>query len=242
MTTGTMFEGNKDDNPTATTPAKTEDKGLLDALVGEKQKYKNVEELAKAYAHADEFISQLKEENRLLKEKAAAAKTIDDVLARIDTAKTGTTDDNPPTISQETIAQLVEQTLTGRETAKTREANLKKADAMMKEKFGEQAEAKFKERAKTPELMQVYTQLASQDPEQFVAMFGEASVQPTNKVDTSNASTTLTPPSTQRANVEGTKEWAAKMRKDNPSLYWSTEFQAKLATLVAKNPSLYFGT
>lgn len=242
MTTGTMFEGNTGDNQSTTTPAKTEDKGLLDALVGEKQKYKSVEELAKAYAHADEFINQLKEENRLLKEKAAAAKTIDDVLARIDTTKTGTTDDTPLQVSQETIAQLVEQTLTGRETAKTREANLKKADALMKEKFGEQAEAKFKEKAKTPELMETYTQLASQDPEQFVALFGESATPATNKVDTSSASTSLPAPTSQRANIEGTKEWAAKTRKENPNLYWSTEFQTKLASLVAQNPSLYFGS
>lgn len=242
MTTGTMFEGSTGDNQPTTSPAKTEDKGLLEALVGEKQKYKSVEELAKAYANADAFINTLKEENRLLKAQAEAAKTIDDVLARIDTAKTAPPNDNSLGLTKETVAELVEQTLTGLETAKTREANLKKADALMREKFGEQAEGKFKEKARTPELMQVYMQLASQDPEQFVALFEAPATTPKTAVDTSTAVTTFTTGTSNRASVEGTKEWAAKIRKEDPNLYWSSEFQARMATLVAKNPSLYFGS
>lgn len=243
MTTDTIFGGSSEDKPVDPTPAKTEDTGLLTALVGEKQKYKSVDELAKAYVNADAFIEQLKEENRKLREKEAAARTIDDVLERMNKKDEKPADTPVSALTKEDVAALVEQTLTGRETARTREHNLLQADKMMKEKFGEKAAEIFKSKATSPELVKVYMELASVSPQEFVAVFAPATNAPaggsvaTGSVNTASMSIT----GNSRDNTPGTKEWANKVRREKPDEYWSMEFQQKLQKMALENPNLYFG-
>lgn len=244
MTVDTIFGSEGSDKNQATTPAKTEDTGLLPALVGEKQKYKSVEELAKAYVNADAFIEQLKEENRKLREKEAAARTIDDVLERMNKKdeKPADTPVNTSQLTKEDVAALVEQTLTGRETARTREHNLMQADKLMKEKFGEKAAEVFKTKATSPELVKVYMELASVSPQEFVAVFAPSGTQPTGgTVATGSVNTTTIPTTSNREQVPGTKEWANKVRREKPDEYWSLDFQTKLQRMAIENPNLYFG-
>lgn len=241
MTTDTIFGNGKGDNQSGATPAETKEQGLLTALVGETQKYKSTEELAKAYVNADEFIAQLKEENRKLREQSAAAKTIDDVLERINKPAEVKPGDTPVTLSKDDIAALVEQTLTGRETQKTRESNLLQADRLMKEKFGEKAAEVFKAKAATPQKAQLYMELASQDPQEFVALFAGVSAPMTAAVDVGSTNTTTVMPSGNREGTEWTKEWANKVRREKPETYWSQDFQLKLQKQTLANPSLFFG-
>jgi hypothetical protein len=236
MTTDSIFNADK-----SVTPAETKEQGLFAALVGETQKYKSAEDLAKAYSNADAFIEQLKEENRKLREANVQAKTIDEVLERI--SKTGETKvvDTPPAFSEDKVAELVERTLTGREVAKVQETNLLQADKLMKEKFGDKAGEVFKSKAATPELAKVYMELAARSPQDFVSLFA-SSVAPSTSMDMGSMNTASVPTSMgDRTAIEGTKEWATKIRKENPSLYWSQEFQVKMQKTVLNNPSLYFG-
>lgn len=243
MTDATIFSGNGD-NPSANQSSTTTEGQLFTALVGETQKYKTPEDLAKAYTNADQFIETLKEENRKLREQAAAAKTIDEVLERMSKQSVAPEKDNPPVqgFKPEDVQQLVEKTLQGREVAKTRTDNLHKADALMKEKFGEKAGEIFKQRANSPEKAKTLMELAAIDPIEFVTLFtGTTNVQ-ANSMDSGSVNTTSVPSSGgDRSVIEGTKEWAAKIRKENPSQYWSQEFQYKLQQTVSKNPALYFG-
>jgi len=244
MTDATIFSGGGDNPPANHAPATT-DANLFTALVGENQKYKTPEDLAKAYSNADQFIEQLKEENRKLREQTAAAKTIDDVLERMSKQGNAPADDNPPVqgFKPEDVQQLVEKTLEGRETANKRNNNLLKADSLMKEKFGSKAEEMFKQRASTPEKAKILMELAATDPAEFVSLFTGTPVSAGNTMDTGSVNTTSVPSSGgNRATIEGTKEWAAKVRKENPTQYWSQDFQYKLQQTVSKNPSLYFGT
>lgn len=242
MTVDSIFGGEGKDKPEATTPAETKEQGLFAALVGETQKYKSAEDLAKAYTNADEFINQLKEENRKLREQATSAKTIDEVLERINKTSEKKPEDTPVNgLTEEAVASLVEKTLTGRALATERENNLLHADKLMKEKFGSKAADVFKAKASTPDLQKVYMELASKSPSDFVALFA-TSVAPTTPLDSSSVTTIVADAGTgNRAAVEGTKEWATKIRKEQPDLYWSSSFQAKLQQTVLKNPSLYFG-
>ena len=243
MTNATIFGGEGDNQPANIAPATT-DAGLFAALVGEGQKYKTPEELAKAYTNADQFIETLKEENRKLREQAASAKTIDEVLERMSKQNVAPEDDNPPEtgITPDGVQQLVEKTLEGREAVKARTENLLKADALMKEKFGEKAMEVFKQRASTPEKAKVLMELAATDPVDFVAMFvGQVSA-PANNMDTGSMNTTSVPSTgSDRSKIVGTKEWATKVRKEDPKTYWSQEFQYKLQQTVSQNPALYFG-
>lgn len=244
MTNATIF-GGENDNQTTTPPAATTDGQLFTALVGENQKYKTPEELAKAYANADQFIETLKEENRKLREQTAAAKTIDEVLERMSKQGNAPENDNPPVqgIKPEDVQQLVEKTLAGREVAKTKENNLLLADKLMKDKFGERAGDIFKQRANNPDKARILMDLAATDPQEFVSLFGGGVPNTANTMDTGSMNTTSVPSTGgDRSNIEGSKEWAAKVRKENPSMYWSQDFQYKLQQTVTKNPSLYFGT
>ncbi len=242
MTNATIFNG-ENDNPLANQPAATTDGSLFTALVGETQKYKTPDDLAKAYNNADQFIETLKEENRKLREQAASAKTIDEVLERMSKQSGAPEADNPPVqgITPDVVQQLVEKTLEGRKQQETKNGNLIKADSLMKEKFGEKAELVFKQKASTPDKARILMELAANDPLEFVSLFAGTQL-PSNNFDTGSMNTTsVASNGGDRTKVEGTKEWAAKVRKDDPNTYWSQEFQYKLQQTVSKNPTLYFG-
>lgn len=242
MTNATIFSG-ENDNSTANQPAATTDGSLFTALVGETQKYKTPDDLAKAYNNADQFIETLKEENRKLREQAASAKTIDEVLERMSKQSGAPEADNPPVqgITPDVVQQLVEKTLEGRKQQETKNGNLIKADSLMKEKFGEKAELVFKQKASTPDKARILMELAANDPLEFVSLFAGTQL-PSNNFDTGSMNTTsVASNGGDRSKVEGTKEWAAKVRKDDPNTYWSQEFQYKLQQTVSKNPTLYFG-
>jgi hypothetical protein len=242
MTNATIFSG-EGDNPAANQPPATTDGSLFTALVGETQKYKTPDDLAKAYNNADQFIETLKEENRKLREQATSAKTIDEVLERMSKQSGAPEADNPPVqgLTPDVVQQLVEKTLEGRKQQDTKNGNLLKADSLMKEKFGEKAEQMFKSKASTPDKARILMELAANDPVEFVSLFGGTQY-PSNSFDTGSVNTTsVTSNGGDRSRVEGTKEWAAKVRKDEPNTYWSQEFQYKLQQTVSKNPALYFG-
>jgi hypothetical protein len=242
MTNATIFNG-ENDNPPANQPPATTDGSLFTALVGETQKYKTPDDLAKAYNNADQFIETLKEENRKLREQAASAKTIDEVLERMSKQSGAPEADNPPVqgLTPDVVQQLVEKTLEGRKQQESKNGNLLKADALMKEKFGDKAEQMFKQKASTPEKAKILMELAAADPTEFVSLFNGVQL-PANNFDTGSVNTTSVASSGgDRTRIEGTKEWAAKVRKDDPNTYWSQEFQYKLQQTVSKNPTLYFG-
>lgn len=248
---GTIFSA---DNATTQTETATQQSGstepsqseIVAALVGEGKKYKTVDDLAKAYVHADDFIEQLKAENRQLKEQSVASKTIDDVLERLQQQQTTLPVDQPVTTRQpsvEDLTKLVEATVTGLETKKKRDDNIRKADIRMKELFGEQAAAKFAEVAVTPELQRVYTELASVDPDKFVALFTKES-KGTTVAEMGGVNTTVSYASvnnTGRTNKVGTKEYFDNIRRTNPSVYYSQDFQLQMDQAVRTNPNLYYG-
>lgn len=243
MTDASIFNGDENTNSETTKPSATTESNMFTALVGEQQKYKTPEDLAKAYANADGFIETLKEENRRLREQTAQAKTIDEVLERMSQQDRKPMDDTPAPqgISPDAVQQLVEKTLRDRQSQDVRTQNLLKADRLMKEKFGEKAEQIFKQRAGNDAKQKLMMEFAATDPDDFVSMFAGTPVV-SNTMDSSSFNTTsVASVPGDRSGIEGSKEWATKVRKENPNLYWSQEFQYKLQQTVSKNPNLYFG-
>lgn len=216
-------------------PADQQAPSPFTALVGESGKYKTPDELAKAYIHADTFIEQLKAENATLRSKTQEAKTLDDVLEQLQRKQQPTSEDTPQGLDVSQVAEIVKQQLTGIETAKVRQTNLAKADAVMKEKFGEKAAEIYNKKATTPELKKIYKELAEVDPDQFVALFGVTEVMPQGSLDTPsvNSAGSLGAPRVK----EWSKDWVAKVRKENPSLYKSQQFQIDMMN----NADKYFG-
>lgn len=241
-----IFDGGDNQNVGAQGTSETTDgTSLLNALVGETQKYKTAEDLAKAYANADGFIETLKEENRKLREQVAHAKTIDDVLERMSSKQSHHSDnDNSDDsgLTPETVQKLIANALQGKEQQDRRNTNLAAADRMMKEKFGAKAVEVFNARANTPEKKRVMMEMAATDPQEFFSMFNTAPQGTSNNVDPgSSVNTTTMPSNSNRESIEWTREYCNKVRKEQPALFWSQEFQWKMAQAVTKNPKLYHG-
>lgn len=247
--TTTATTSQADTGSTGTTTTQAEEISLL---VGEGRKYKTMDELAKAYLNADSFIEQLKAENQELRTKTVEAKTIDEVLERLQASQSNaavTTSaaqgSSTNGLSAEDVAQIVQQTVTGMESTKVKQGNIQKADAKMKEKFGDKAAEIYKNVAKTPELHTAYMKLAEVDPDQFVALFtsGQASTSTGSQVDSgSNVNTTVSYSSNNniRENTPGTKEYFSKVRREDPKKYFSQSFQLELNKAV-QDAKKYFG-
>ena len=250
-TTNSVIEGADTNNTsTTTTQAMPESVSLL---VGEGRKYKTLDDLAKAYLNADGFIEQLKAENQELRSKTIEAKTIDEVLERLSanqsnaaqaTASAQVSSTNG--LSAGDVAKIVEQTVTGMETTKTRQGNLLKADQAMKAAFGDKAGEVYSSIAKTPELNEAYMKLAAVDPDQFVALFtksGQGTASQGSQVDSgSSVNSTISYSSNNnvRENTPGTKEYFSKVRREDPKRYFSSAFQLELNKAVS-DPKKYFG-
>lgn len=236
MTDTSIFQGDKP------VEQQTEQQKQEALLVGEGRKYKSVDELEKAYLNADEFIEKLKEENRQLREATTKAKTIDDVLERLQQGQQDHVESAPAKagVSAADLTELVKQTVTGLETQKTREANLLKADKLMKDSFGEKAAEMFNSAAKTPELKAAYMQLAATDPERFVTLFGSAPKQQ-QSLDTGTQNTQVQFQVQGRQSQPGTKEYFDHIRKTDKNLYYSQRFQLEMDKTVRNNPDLYYG-
>lgn len=220
--------------PEGTPPVTEQVPNPFNALVGDAGKYKTPEELAKAYLHADQFIEQLKNENAELRKQAQAAKSIDEVLEQLKhkPQEEGATHQ---AITADDIASIVQQQITGLETAKTRQANISKADQAMKAKFGDKAVEVYQSKANTPQLQKIYKELAEVDPDQFVALFGAVQdVTPKGTLDSStvNSASAASAPRVK----EWSKDWVAHVRKTDPARYKSQQFQQDMIA----NASKYF--
>lgn len=223
----------------------------LATLVGEGRKYKSIDDLAKAYLQADGFIEQLKGENAQLREKAATAKTVDDVLQAMRKQPEASTTDKGEDkgsqgLSADAVAKIVRDTVTGLETQKSREANLLKADAEMKKLFGDKAQEVFAAQAATPEAKQALMQLASVAPDKFVKLFspGEpAKGSQTDSGSTVNSAALADTNQSARAMDPGCKEYFEAMRKDPKRRheYYGAANQLAMHKAAQANPEKFFG-
>lgn len=215
-------------------------------LVGEGRKYKTEAELAKAYMQADGFIEQLKEENRKLREETAKAKTLDEVLERLKAPEvaTHTTNENPTansSFSAADVAKIVKAEITGYETAKTRQANLQKADAELKRLYGDKAQEVFLNAAPNAETRVAMQALAEVAPDQFLALFTKQTPSSTTVHSTVNTAALGINSANNRETNPGTKEYYNALRRSSPQKYYSSEVQSAMNKAAQANPALFFG-
>lgn len=223
--------------------------GPLAILVGEGRKYRNVEDLAKAYMSADEFIERMKGENATLRDELAKAKTIDDVLKQLKAPPSETPADkgektSPQGLSATEVAAIVRREMTGAETERTRQANLVKADAAMKKIFGEKAKEAFDKEADTPEKRQALMQLASVAPEKFIALFAPAQNAAGSQVDGSTSVNTAAlngGMASGRDADPSCKEFYDNLRRKEPAKYYSHTVQLQMNKAAEANPNKFFG-
>lgn len=231
---------------TPATPASggTQDHGMLGVLVGEGRKYRDIDALVKGHLHADDHIAKIEEENRRLREQVQKAATMEEVLRRLpaapqsgDTTPASATPVPVPASSD--IAAIVRQTVTGLETEKTRQANRQRAEAAMRELYGDKAKQVFEAEATTVEQRTALSQLAEVAPEKFIAIFKPAD-KPMPAMLGSTANTTV-PARVDRSGDTGTREYWDKLRKENPKAYYSHDMQLAKQKAALADPDKFFG-
>lgn len=217
-------------------------------LVGEGRKYKTIDDLAKAYLNADEFVEKLKSENSTLREEVAKAKTLDEVLERLKEQPSTSAQDQgekksgSAALSAQDVAKIVSDTLTGMETQRTRDSNLLKADAAMKKLFGDKAAEVFAKEASTPQMKKALMDLASVSPEKFVALFapaksGGTQVDSTTRVNTGAMDVESV---SGRAADPDCKEFYDELRRNKPNVYYSSAIQSQMNKAAVANRAKFF--
>jgi hypothetical protein len=252
MTDPTIFSQSDQDTSKQTSQQQSQaasDTGThLATLVGDARKYKTAEDLAKAYINIDEFAERLKGENADLRARLNESKTVQDVLDRLNAEERQSaqdqsahkTDSTQSSLSASDVAAIVKDTLTGLETQRSQQDNLRRADAEMRKLFGDKAPEVFNQAATTPELRKSLMALAAVSPEKFVAVFHQPQVSG-SQVDSTNRGAPPNPgPTGGRENDPGCKEYYNNLRRTDPRAYYSQHIQLQMTQAAEKDPNKFF--
>lgn len=128
-----------------------ENKDYLSELVGEGKKYKDPQDLAKAYYHADRTIEvfkprmdELREENTKLQKDALERARLEELINKFESitppavSNTPAREDVKPTIDLNELDARFDARITQREVERQRVQNAFEVQAKLKERFGDQ--------------------------------------------------------------------------------------------------------
>lgn len=224
-----------------TTPENAD--SYLTRYVGAERKFKEPEELAKGYANADLRINELNTQVKELEEKLAAYGDIDKFLAEDDPKPTPANvapvpnkDQQPPKTTDVDINAIVESKLQAAEARKNAEINFAKSTNMLKEAFGDKAQAALLQYVDgSKEVEKFVNTLAHTDPERLVRLVKQSYSEPGQK-----KSPTMIAPGADRHNMQQTVfdkglTWSAaqELRRKDPKEY------AKLRPQILKKVDEY---
>ncbi len=211
-----------------------EDTNPIETLVGDGKKYKTVEELAKAYVHADVYINELKGK---LEDQTKTSSKLDEVikaLAKPQAEREPSVDNaqNSPALSKEELEQVVLNTINKKTTIEALNSNTDKAKAELIRLYGGEegyASAIRTVLKKDPSLKEVLDEMARKSPDSMVEFIQTKVPLPdgyTNAPNVGGGSGGKTPSSIP-SGVVSWKESQTIRRKD-PKKYYSPEFKQKI--------------
>lgn len=236
------------DEPTVDTTTQQQ-ADYLAALVGEGKKYKDVNDLGKAYINADLHI-------RELQDKLDDLKRVNEELLNTRTnqpnpapapSTTPVTEPHGQMVSEDQISTLVENTLQKRQAAETAKQNVLKSKNLLLEKYGSNAAAsaaiaKIKE---NPAIQKTVDDLSAVDPEACVK-FVMSMCPPVEPAP--NTPGVMGGPSAEAliaSHGRLTYSQCKEIRKKDPKLYNSPAFRKKMedaATSYANEGKNFFAT
>lgn len=165
-----------------TTRENDSSESVVEKLVGEGKKFKDIEELAKGKMESDAFIQKIQDENKglleeleTLRSKANSNEDIRNVIEELRGAvKQGRSDDGKPPLSEGDLAATVEKILEGREAKQTRNANREQARKLVLQKTNGDVDAAntfVAERAKANEMtVEQMLELSETSPKAFAKL------------------------------------------------------------------------
>ena len=210
---------------------------LFAELVGEGKRYKTPAELAKAKLEADKFIKKLTDEQAEaraaiadLQTKADRAKALDARIAELQASQPS----KQPTaaVIDETV---IDERIHAYNAKKKMEENLAAAeDAVIAQHKGDVSLAKKAVSDRAKELGMTTKELlgtGAKNPRLFSELMGiavkerkDSTSRPDSEIDPNKLANTHTADNP----AEGTQKWYSKLRRENPTAYFSKDVQVKM--------------
>ena len=219
----------QDVKPSATPNSAEQNPSVGSEFVGEGKKYATVDDALNSIAPAQEHISNLEKEMGEMREELTRRDSAQEILNRID-ASNSAKDTPIAGLEKESVAQLVNETVSQRDAKKILDANKRevndKLNSIYGDKSGEVVNTKAKELGVSVEYLQ---STAEHSPKAFYQMVGlsekssNESMNFNSDVNTQNLEKNLS------GSVQhGTYKYYQALRKDNPSKYYTVEVQRDL--------------
>lgn len=214
----------------------------LNELVGDGKKYKTVEELAKAYKNADQFIETLKTEKRTAEEQyhdaISKSKSIEEILAALNETKTTIVENPTQTQTPVDVRGEVDKVLAERETAAKKKATADTSWTKLAELYGDLDKARVAVTeyvSGDPVKAKLIETLGSTNPDEMVKFM--SSMKKPVEIFTDDGSRSTADPNGIPAAL--TWKLAKDVKKNNPRLYNSMKFQKALHEAAASNSEFY---
>lgn len=220
------------------TGVSADDKGALEALVGEGKKFKTVEELAKGKQESDAFIIQLEGESKTIRERVVELEgasdkqaTVAELIAAVKAADKGSTEDKVTPMSEEDLAKQVKNIMQGETDAQTRASNRALANQSVLDMVkGDEEAAKsyLAERAKQLNLTVAgLTELGETSPKAFAALVTTDPTKTSSQASISSldGKNTAALPTGDGVQIEGhnTKVYFDALKKEiGPQKFWNS--------------------
>ncbi len=214
------------------------DSNPLDLLVGEGKKYKTIEDLAKSRLEADNFIEQLKTENKGLRDDLATRARLEEVVDRLASRNSQEDHDDgdnhaldnesrQPAFTEKDLDKLLEAKITQKERERTAKENRQAALNELQRIYGNDASRILSERVEALGLdKEDINALAGKSPSALVSLISGKTSQ---ERPFTPPRSSVTSPGTTTTNPEpGSWDYYQKLKKDNPSLYWSPKVQHQM--------------
>lgn len=250
------------DNTPADAGGENDQTNYLEALVGEGKKYKSADELAKAYAHLDNFTERVKAENSGLRTELGSKVSLEELVNRLSQAATpanpngasnqnanndfgerhdnGGGNDGHKGLSAAEVAELVRKSITEEQTKATYASNRDKCVDEMRKAWGPNyVEQLHRVRRELGVSENDLNSLAMTSPNVFLnAVLGSArgtSMDNPNAGIAPRSSTNLAAGAMRQAG-SAKEDWQyfEKLRKENPTKYWSPSVQNRMHELAMK--------
>ena len=204
------------------------------------ENWKDPEVLAKGKLEADGYIKNLEDQlgqmREDLKKQEYQAQILDHlqnkatestaVKPEVSNNNDSTTEGNTkPTLSEEDLKSLVEQTLNQREIDSTVSNNLKLVDEELEKSYGTEAQAKIQEKAQELGMsMERIKEIAAESPNAFFALIGE----PKKTFSPMVQGSVRTEGVNMQASAERDWSYYQKLRRENRNLYYTPKIQQQL--------------
>ena len=154
----------------------------LAEYVGAGKKYQSIEDVHKAFPHAQKHINTLEEELAQLKEELTKRKTTEELLTDIQTGfQQSVTTTTPSVKNDQDISAIVRQELEREKIVSTAKNNVTRVANVFRDSFGDKAEEIYNKIAAESNLsVATMNQLAATSPEAVLKLAGLTSQKPTN--------------------------------------------------------------